>query len=136
MALSTAIFVGKAREWIPEFVEKAKKLRVSAGNEPTADLGPLISKKAKERVLDLVQSGINEGAKLLLDGRNIKVPGYENGNFVGPTILHEVKVNLIQYFILKNKPTSFLFSQICDVIKKKFLVLYLFQWQLIHWIKL
>ncbi|CAF0732568.1 unnamed protein product [Adineta ricciae] len=90
MALSTAIFVGKAREWIPEFVEKAKKLRVSAGHEPTADLGPLISKKAKERVLDLVESGVNEGAKLILDGRNVKVPGYENGNFVGPTILHEV----------------------------------------------
>lgn len=94
MALSTAIFVGKAREWIPEFVEKAKKLRVSAGHEPTADLGPLISKKAKERVLDLVESGVNEGAKLILDGRNVKVPGYENGNFVGPTILHEVTVNI------------------------------------------
>lgn len=92
MALSTAIFVGKAREWIPEFVEKAKKLRVSAGHEPTADLGPLISKRAKQRVLELVESGVNEGAKLLLDGRNIKVPGYENGNFVGPTVLHDVKV--------------------------------------------
>ncbi len=95
MALSTAIFVGKAREWIPEFVEKAKKLRVSAGHEPTADLGPLISKRAKERVLELVESGVNEGAKLLLDGRNIKVPGYEKGNFVGPTILYDVKVNFI-----------------------------------------
>lgn len=97
MALSTAIFVGKAREWIPEFVEKAKKLRVSAGHEPTADLGPLISKRAKERVLELVESGVNEGAKLLLDGRNITVPGYENGNFVGPTVLHDVKPNMKCY---------------------------------------
>lgn len=97
MALSTAIFVGKAREWIPDFVEKAKKLRVSAGHEPTADLGPLISKRAKQRVLDLVESGVNEGAKLLLDGRNIKVPGYENGNFVGPTVLHDVKPNMKCY---------------------------------------
>ena len=101
MALSTAIFVGKAREWLPEFVAKAKKLRVSAGHEASADLGPVISKKAKERVLDLVESGVNEGAKLLLDGRNIKVPGYENGNFVGPTILHDVKVNI---FLLKHDP--------------------------------
>jgi malonate-semialdehyde dehydrogenase (acetylating)/methylmalonate-semialdehyde dehydrogenase len=100
MALSTAIFVGKAREWIPDFVEKAKKLRVSAGHEPTADLGPVISKRAKQRVLELVESGVNEGAKLLLDGRNIKVPGYENGNFIGPTVLHDVKVNKICFFLL------------------------------------
>ena len=92
MALSTAIFVGKSREWIPEFVEKAKKLRVSAGHDPKADLGPLISKSAKQRVLELIESGVQEGATLLLDGRNVKVPGYEKGNFVGPTILHDVKV--------------------------------------------
>jgi malonate-semialdehyde dehydrogenase (acetylating)/methylmalonate-semialdehyde dehydrogenase len=110
MALSTAIFVGKAREWVPEFVEKAKKLRVSAGNEPTADLGPLISKKAKQRVLDLVESGVNEGAKLLLDGRGIKVPGYEKGNFVGPTILHEVKVNFYKKILIIKK--LIFFSQI------------------------
>lgn len=92
MALSTAIFVGKAREWIPELVEKAKKLRVSAGYDPKADLGPVISKRAKQRILDLVESGVKDGAKLLLDGRNIVVPGYESGNFVGPTILYDVKV--------------------------------------------
>lgn len=97
MALSTAIFVGKAREWIPEFVEKAKKLRVGAGHDPKADLGPLISKKAKERVLELVESGVNEGAKLLLDGRNVKVPGYDKGNFVGPTVLYDVKPNMRCY---------------------------------------
>jgi len=110
MALSTAIFVGKAREWIPEFIEKAKKLRVNAGHEPTADLGPLISKRAKERVLELVEAGVNEGAKLLLDGRKITVPGYENGNFVGPTVLHDVKVNKNFFFKLRNK--NILFSQI------------------------
>lgn len=92
MALSTAIFVGKAREWIPEFVEKAKKLRVGAGHDPKADLGPVISPKAKERIIELVESGVNEGAKLLLDGRKVTVPGYEKGNFVGPTVLYDVKV--------------------------------------------
>ncbi|CAF4710946.1 unnamed protein product, partial [Rotaria socialis] len=97
MALSTAIFVGKAREWIPDLVEKAKKLRVTAGYEPTSDLGPVISKSAKQRILQLVESGVNQGAKLLLDGRNVKVPGYENGNFVGPTILHEVKPSMNCY---------------------------------------
>lgn len=90
MALSTAIFVGEAKEWIPELVERAKKLKVNAGDQPDADLGPLISPESKQRVCDLVQSGAEEGAEILLDGRDISVKGYENGNFVGPTILHQV----------------------------------------------
>ncbi|XP_078590465.1 putative methylmalonate-semialdehyde/malonate-semialdehyde dehydrogenase [acylating], mitochondrial [Branchiostoma floridae x Branchiostoma japonicum] len=90
MALSTAVFVGEAREWIPELIERAKQLKVNAGDQPGADLGPLISPEAKQRVCDLVQSGVDQGAELLLDGRDVKVPGYENGNFVGPTILHKV----------------------------------------------
>lgn len=55
-------------------------------------MGPLISPQAKERVNSLIQSGVDEGAKLLLDGRNVKVKGYENGNFVGPTIISNVTV--------------------------------------------
>lgn len=62
------------------------------GDQPGADLGPLISPQAKERVCSLIQSGVDEGAKLLLDGRNVKVKGYENGNFVGPTIISGVTV--------------------------------------------
>jgi len=90
MALSTAIFVGEAREWIPELVERARKLKVNAGDQPDADLGPLISPESKQRVCDLIQSGADQGAEVLLDGRDISVQGYENGNFVGPTILHQV----------------------------------------------
>ena len=63
------------------------------GKEPDADLGPLISPAAKERVLSLVESGVNEGAELLLDGRGVNVPGYEKGNFVGPTVLNKVTVS-------------------------------------------
>ncbi|XP_052769421.1 probable methylmalonate-semialdehyde dehydrogenase [acylating], mitochondrial [Mya arenaria] len=97
MALSTAVFVGEAKNWIPELVERAKKLRVNAGDQPDTDLGPVISPESKKRVCDLVQSGVDEGASLLLDGRNVKVPGYENGNFVGPCILHNVKPNMKCY---------------------------------------
>ncbi|CAC5363861.1 mmsA [Mytilus coruscus] len=97
MALSTAIFVGEAKEWIPELIEKAKKLKVNAGNEPDADIGPLISPESKKRVCDLVQSGIDEGAQLLLDGRDITVKGYEQGNFVGPTVMHYVKPEMKCY---------------------------------------
>lgn len=97
MALSTAIFVGDSKNWIPELVERAKKLKVSAGSEPGADLGPLISPESKKRVCELVQSGVDAGAKLLLDGRNIVVKGYEKGNFVGPTILHQVNPSMKCY---------------------------------------
>lgn len=69
-----------------------KVWRVHLGDQPGADVGPLISPEAKARVESLIQSGVNEGAKLLLDGRNVNVKGYENGNFVGPTILSNVTV--------------------------------------------
>jgi len=72
-------------------------LKVNGGSEPDADLGPVISPQAKQRITDLVQSGISEGANCLLDGRNIKVPGYEKGNFIGPTILTDVKTNMKCY---------------------------------------
>jgi len=97
MALSTAVFVGETKNWIPELVERAKKLKVNAGHEPGTDLGPLISKDAKKRVESLIQSGVDEGASLLLDGRGISVPGYEKGNFVGPTIISRVKANMRCY---------------------------------------
>jgi len=63
-----------------------------AGMEPGADLGPLVTRDAKKRVEDLIAKGEEEGAELILDGRGIVVPGYENGNFIGPTIIHNVKV--------------------------------------------
>jgi acyl-CoA reductase-like NAD-dependent aldehyde dehydrogenase len=65
---------------------------LSLGHEPDADLGPVISPESKKRICDLIQSGVTEGATILLDGRNITVPKYEKGNFVGPTVLADVKV--------------------------------------------
>lgn len=90
MALSTAVFVGEARHWIPDLVTRAQALKVNAGHVPGTDVGPVISPQSKQRILGLVQSGIDQGAKLVLDGRDIVVPGYEKGNFVGPTILTDV----------------------------------------------
>jgi malonate-semialdehyde dehydrogenase (acetylating)/methylmalonate-semialdehyde dehydrogenase len=90
MATSVAVFVGSAREWIPELVEKARGLKVNAGTEPGTDVGPVVSRAAKERVTGLIASGVEEGAELLLDGRDVKVPGYEQGNFIGPTVFAKV----------------------------------------------
>ncbi|MDY3331480.1 MAG: CoA-acylating methylmalonate-semialdehyde dehydrogenase [Pelistega sp.] len=97
MATSVAVFVGKSQEWIDEFVEKSKLLKVNVGTDRKADLGPLVSPQAKERVRRLIKSGVEEGADLLLDGSDIVVPGYENGNFIGPTIFNNVKVDMQIY---------------------------------------
>ncbi|KAK1276894.1 hypothetical protein QJS04_geneDACA005749 [Acorus gramineus] len=97
MALSTVVFVGDSKPWVDELIEHAKALKVSAGVEPGADLGPVISREAKERICRLIQSGLESGARLVLDGRNIVVPGYEDGNFVGPTIIADVKNSMECY---------------------------------------
>lgn len=97
MAASTAVLVGEARRWIPDLVAKAKTLKVNAGTEAGTDVGPLISCAARERVEGLVASGVAEGAKLELDGRGPQVPGFENGNFVGPTIFSGVKPGMRIY---------------------------------------
>jgi malonate-semialdehyde dehydrogenase (acetylating) / methylmalonate-semialdehyde dehydrogenase len=90
MATSVTVLVGEAQKWIPDIVAKAKTLKVNAGSEKGADLGPVVSKNAKHRILGLIEDGIQEGAKLELDGRAIKVSGYEQGNFIGPTIFSAV----------------------------------------------
>lgn len=97
MALSTAIFVGESKNMLPEIVARAKELRVGPGNDPKSDIGPLISPAAKARVESLIESGVQQGAQLLLDGRGVKVPGFEKGNFVGPTVLADVKTHMDCY---------------------------------------
>ncbi|CAH9125164.1 unnamed protein product [Cuscuta epithymum] len=97
MALSTVVFVGESKSWIERLVERAQTLKVSAGTEPDADLGPVISRQAKDRICKLIQSSVDSGGKLLLDGRNITVPGYEKGNFIGPTILSDVTADMECY---------------------------------------
>ncbi|KNZ75655.1 Methylmalonate-semialdehyde dehydrogenase [acylating], mitochondrial [Termitomyces sp. J132] len=87
MALSVAILVGDTQSWLPELLEGAKKLKVNGGFEEGTDLGPLISPAAKQRVVGLISSAENEGGKILLDGRNLSVPAYPDGNFVGPTVI-------------------------------------------------
>lgn len=97
MALSVAIMVGEAQHWVDELVNKAKTLKVNAGHELNTDVGPVISTRAKARVIDLINSGVEQGAKLLLDGRDVQVSGYEQGNFVGPTIFNQVTTDMRIY---------------------------------------
>ncbi|OTG85162.1 CoA-acylating methylmalonate-semialdehyde dehydrogenase [Acinetobacter sp. ANC 4648] len=97
MALSVAVMVGDSQQWISELIKKAKTLSVNAGHEPNTDIGPVISPRAKARVIDLINSGVEQGASLLLDGRDIQVKGYEQGNFVGATIFNHVTTDMRIY---------------------------------------
>ena len=87
MALSTAIFVGESKKWIPELAQRASDLKIGRGSEEGIDLGPVISPESKERIHTLIAAGVEDGGDLILDGRNVQVENGENGNFVGPTIL-------------------------------------------------
>jgi len=92
MALSVAVFVGEASEWIPDIVEKVKQLKVGGGAEADTDVGPLISPAALARAEALIEDGIKSGATCLLDGRGVQVdPKYQSGNFLGPTVLADIE---------------------------------------------
>ena len=98
MAVSVAILVGDAQKWIPDLVKKAQGLNVGAGNTDGTDVGPLISCAAKDRVESLIAKGLDEGAKLELDGRKPTLKGGDpKGNFVGPTIFSGVKPGMSIY---------------------------------------
>ena len=71
-------------------VAAASKIRVGYGLDEGIQMGPVVSAKAKQRILDYIEIGVEEGAKLILDGRGIEVPGYPNGYFIGPTIFDKV----------------------------------------------
>lgn len=91
MATSVAVLVGEASQWIPDIVAKARTLKVNGGTEAGADLGPVISKQAKERIESLIAQSEREGAKVELDGRNPRIPDYPKGNFIAPTVISGVK---------------------------------------------
>lgn len=95
--LNTVIFVGDSKPWESKLVERAKALKLNAGTEPDVDIGPVISKQEKEKIYRLIQSGIESGARPILDGRNIVVPGYQKGNFIGPTILCDITIEMECY---------------------------------------
>ncbi|WP_342058487.1 CoA-acylating methylmalonate-semialdehyde dehydrogenase [Aeromonas sp. OTU364] len=90
MAISVAVFVGSAREWIPELAAEFARVKPGVWHDPEAAYGPLISPEAKVRVESLIEAGMAEGAQCLLDGRFCDVPGYPVGNWVGPTLFRGV----------------------------------------------
>ena len=91
LAVSVAVTIGEAQKTFRDAIaESAAKLRVGNGLEDGVQMGPVITKQSKERIESLIGVGEKQGAKVLVDGRNPKIPRHERGNFVKPTILDGV----------------------------------------------
>ena len=98
MAVSVAVAVGSiADKLVEQISNQAQTLKVAPWTDPSSDMGPVISKEHKEKILNYIDIGEQEGAKLVLDGRNINIQGYENGYFVGPTLFDNVNQNMKIY---------------------------------------
>lgn len=82
---------GIADALVAAIVKKAQELKVGPAYDKTTGLGPVINEKHRQSVINWINKGIEEGAELVLDGRNVKVDGYENGCYLGPTIFDHVK---------------------------------------------
>ncbi len=91
LAGSIVVAVGDVYDELREsFVEYSKKIKVGYGLDQSAQMGPLASKAMRDKVVGYIDKGVKEGAKLLLDGRGVKVEGFPNGAFVGPTVFENV----------------------------------------------
>ncbi|KAJ5594949.1 uncharacterized protein N7459_001157 [Penicillium hispanicum] len=97
MSLHVAVFVGNTQQWIPKLVEIASSMVVGYSGDRDTKIGPLIDKMAKMKAIGIIDRATEEGAALLCDGRDIVVPGYPNGNFLGPTILSGVETYMECY---------------------------------------
>jgi malonate-semialdehyde dehydrogenase (acetylating)/methylmalonate-semialdehyde dehydrogenase len=91
LAVSVAVTVGEAQQKFRDaIVETARSLRVGCGLDEGAQMGPVITPESQARIETLIGRTANNGARLLLDGRAAKIPGYERGNFIRPTVLDNI----------------------------------------------
>jgi malonate-semialdehyde dehydrogenase (acetylating)/methylmalonate-semialdehyde dehydrogenase len=91
LAAATVILVGDAQDiFLPAFREAAADRIVGCGLDVGIQMGPVISPQSKTRIQGIIDQGILDGAEMILDGRQATIPGYENGNFLHPTILVNV----------------------------------------------
>ena len=98
MAISAAVAVGGAGDPLMDILNrKASEVVVGSGRDPGSEMGPVVTAAAKERIESLIGTGEAQGAKVTVDGRGIKVPGYENGFFVGPTVIDQVGSDMDVY---------------------------------------
>jgi len=98
MAISVAVAVGKAADALMErLVPRVRALKIGPGTDPEVEMGPLVTKTHLDKVRGYVDLGVKEGAKLVVDGRDFKMQGYEKGFFIGGCLFDDVKPNMRIY---------------------------------------
>ncbi|RTE55190.1 CoA-acylating methylmalonate-semialdehyde dehydrogenase [Arenibacter aquaticus] len=94
LAASTIITVDDQKRQVKDALYETVKARTTGyGLDKNVNMGPVITPESKSRITGLIQKGVDEGAKVLLDGRNASISGYEKGNFLNPTILEDVALD-------------------------------------------
>ncbi|MBP1853565.1 CoA-acylating methylmalonate-semialdehyde dehydrogenase [Rhizobium halophytocola] len=99
MAISVAVPVGEetANRLIDKLTPMVESLRIGPYTDDKADLGPVVTKEAQARIRGLIDKGVEEGAKLVVDGRDFKLQGYEDGYFVGGCLFDDVTPDMDIY---------------------------------------
>ena len=91
MAISVAVLVGDvADKVVPKLAERARALKIKNGMELDAEMGPIVTRAARDRIEGYIKLGVDDGAQLVVDGRGFKVAGHENGFFTGGTLFDHV----------------------------------------------
>ncbi len=98
MAISVAVTVGDAGDALMEqLVPKVSAIKVGPGTDPDSEMGPLVTKEHLERVRDYIDLGVEEGAKLAVDGRGFTLQGYEHGHYIGGSVFDNVSPDMRIY---------------------------------------
>src|SRR4051794_26308469 len=98
MAISATIAVGSVGDELIDVLDRrSRAVRVGPGREPGSDMGPIVTQASRDRIVSLITSGEESGAKVVVDGRDLVVPGHENGFFVGPTLVDQVSPTMDVY---------------------------------------
>ncbi len=98
MAISATIAVGSAGDELIDVLDRrSRAVRVGPGRDAGSDMGPIVTKQSRDRIVSLITSGEDSGAKVVVDGRDLVVPGHENGFFVGPTLVDQVSPDMEVY---------------------------------------
>ncbi|TWB13681.1 malonate-semialdehyde dehydrogenase (acetylating)/methylmalonate-semialdehyde dehydrogenase [Nitrospirillum amazonense] len=99
MAISVAVPVGQvtADALVGRLADRLRTLKVGPGTDPQSEMGPLVTRQHLDKVLGYIDAGVREGAKLVVDGRDIRLQGYENGHFLGGTLFDHVTPDMSIY---------------------------------------
>src|SRR5690625_5123995 len=98
MAVSAAVTVGSGGDALVEEVNrKAREVRVGPGRDASSEMGPVVTPQARERIHGLIETGHQQGGTITVDGRSLVVPDYEEGFFVGPTVIDHVRTDMDVY---------------------------------------